>query len=79
MVRAWQDFQLWPTTMIVVLGGILFGSGLIAGESILGILLAVLIWRNAELPDLSTHWLVSVLLFIAVCVYFGRLARRRNG
>jgi putative OPT family oligopeptide transporter len=57
--------------------GILFGSGLIAGEALMGIGLAAAIFIGADLPFvLVDHWLVSLLIFGAVVVLFWSIARR---
>jgi putative OPT family oligopeptide transporter len=57
--------------------GVLFGSGLIAGEAVMGILLAIPICLKPDLlPDLgATDWL-SLLLFVALLLGYGRLALR---
>lgn len=57
--------------------GILFGSGLIAGEALMGIGLAVAIAAKVDLPlVLVDHWLPSLLIFGAVVAYYRRVARR---
>ncbi|MEE2775424.1 MAG: oligopeptide transporter, OPT family [Acidobacteriota bacterium] len=56
--------------------GVLFSSGLIAGEALLGILLAVVLWREIELPSWTTPALVSLALFGGVCWLLAREARR---
>jgi putative OPT family oligopeptide transporter len=56
--------------------GILLGSGLIAGEAIMGILLAIVIASNVELPELGSHWLPSLLAFGAVVAFYAWVARR---
>jgi putative OPT family oligopeptide transporter len=62
--------------------GVLFGSGLIAGEALMGIGLAVLIASGAALPlpwlpaALTDSWVPSLVVFAAVVWYFRRLAAR---
>ncbi|MCG8461978.1 MAG: oligopeptide transporter, OPT family [Holophagales bacterium] len=57
--------------------GVLFGSGLIAGEALVGIGLAGAIAAGIALPIvLLDHWLPSLLVFGAVVAYFWRVARR---
>ena len=58
--------------------GILLGSGLIAGEALMGIFLAVLIWQEVPLPSFTQPALVSLLLFGLVigCLYW--ISRRKS-
>jgi putative OPT family oligopeptide transporter len=55
--------------------GLLFGSGLIAGEALMGIGLAVPIVLNINMAVSEGHGLVSVLIFSAVIVGYGMLVR----
>jgi uncharacterized oligopeptide transporter (OPT) family protein len=56
--------------------GLLFGSGLIAGEALIGILVAALIAAQAPLPlDVVSHWAPSLLLFGAITWLLIRAAR----
>ncbi|MFM1651122.1 OPT family oligopeptide transporter [Brevibacillus sp. B_LB10_24] len=50
--------------------GTLFASGLIAGESLIGVVIAVLIWLKVQLPSQVAipNELVSLLLFAAVAL-----------
>jgi len=56
--------------------GILFGSGLIAGEAFIGIALAIPITLGYELPSLGGHWTVSLLIFGAIAALYASLAGR---
>jgi len=56
--------------------GLLFGSGLIAGEALMGILLAVPIVLNINLALSEGHGSVSVLVFGAIIVGYGILVCR---
>ncbi len=57
--------------------GILFGSGLIAGEALMGIGLALAIFLGVGLPfTVTDNWLVSLAIFGAVVVLYRRLAGR---
>lgn len=56
--------------------GLLFGSGLIAGESLMGILLAVPIVFDINLTVSEGHGLLSVLVFGAIIVGYGILVRQ---
>ncbi|SDM92011.1 putative oligopeptide transporter, OPT family [Fictibacillus solisalsi] len=49
--------------------GVLFASGLIAGESLLGVLIAVLIFFNVSIPEtpLTNNRLIPFLIFLFVC------------
>ncbi|MDM5339490.1 oligopeptide transporter, OPT family [Fictibacillus enclensis] len=49
--------------------GVLFASGLIAGESLLGVLIAVLIFFNVSIPEtpLTDNRLIPFLIFLFVC------------
>lgn len=56
--------------------GVLFGSGIIAGEAIMGILLAIPIClKPGLLPDLGGGAVLSLMLFAAVLLGFGLLSR----
>lgn len=58
--------------------GVLFGSGLIAGEALMGIGLAIPMCFWPELvPDREGNALISILLFIAVVVVYALLASSR--
>lgn len=57
--------------------GVLFGSGLIAGEALMGIALAALIASGVGLPVvLVDHWLPSLAVFAAITYTYSRVARR---
>lgn len=57
--------------------GILFGSGLIAGEALMGIFIALVVFFGTELPIvLVDNWLVSLLIFGAVIAMYWRIASR---
>jgi putative OPT family oligopeptide transporter len=56
--------------------GILFGSGLIAGEAITGILLAIPISLGYKLREAEGNWAVSLLIFGAVIALYASLRRR---
>lgn len=57
--------------------GVLFGSGLIAGEALMGIALAALIASGVGLPVvLVDHWLPSLAVFAAITYTYCRVARR---
>ncbi len=56
--------------------GLLFGSGLIAGESLMGILLAIPIVLDIDLTVSEGHGLVSVGVFGAIILGYGVLVRR---
>lgn len=57
--------------------GVLFGSGLIAGEALMGIALAALIASGVGLPVvLLDHWLPSLAVFAAIMYTYFRVARR---
>jgi putative OPT family oligopeptide transporter len=58
--------------------GILFGSGLIAGEALMGILLAIPISLHYELPALGANTWVSLLIFGSVPTLYAVLARRAH-
>lgn len=49
--------------------GVLFASGLIAGESLLGVLIAVLIFFNVSIPEtpLTDNRSIPFLVFLSVC------------
>ena len=58
--------------------GLLFGSGLIAGEALMGIGLAALIAAQVPLPvTLAEHWWLSLLIFGGVAWLLSRAARQR--
>ncbi len=56
--------------------GLLFGSGLIAGEALMGILLAIPIALNINIAVSEGYGLVSVLVFGAIVAGYGMLVRR---
>ncbi len=57
--------------------GVLFGSGLIAGEALVGIVVAGFIAAQFQLPvTVVQHWLLSLGIFGAVAVWLARSARR---
>jgi putative OPT family oligopeptide transporter len=56
--------------------GILFGSGLIAGEAIMGILLAIPISLGYKFREGEGNWAVSLLAFGAILALYVSLARR---
>ena len=58
--------------------GVLFGSGLIAGEALLGILLAIPISLKYELPALGANRWASLLIFSSVPALYAVLARRAH-
>lgn len=58
--------------------GLLFGSGLIAGEALMGILLAIPIVLNINLALSEGHGLVSVVIFGVIIVGYGILVLRGN-
>lgn len=59
--------------------GILFGSGLIAGEALMGIGLAVVVAFLMPLPiPVLDNWLVSLAIFGAVVALYWRIARRSD-
>ncbi len=58
--------------------GLLFGSGLIAGESLMGILLAIPIVLNIDLTVSEGHGLISALVFGAIILGYGILVRRAD-
>ncbi|MEJ2678748.1 MAG: oligopeptide transporter, OPT family, partial [Gemmatimonadota bacterium] len=67
--------------------GILFGSGLVGGEGLIGVVIAgaayLAVSRNRQPWSIGTEWAgplaewVSLLVFVALIVYFHRLARGR--
>ena len=57
--------------------GLLLSSGLIAGEALLGILLAVLLWQEVPLPSWPLPAWVSLASFAAVCWLLWRTALGR--
>ncbi len=56
--------------------GVLFGSGLIAGEAIMGILLAIPLSRGFTFREGEGNWAVSLLTFGAILALYASLARR---
>ena len=57
--------------------GLLFGSGLIAGEALMGILVAALIALRLPLPvTLVNHWFPSLVVFGIVAWWLARSARQ---
>jgi uncharacterized oligopeptide transporter (OPT) family protein len=57
--------------------GLLFGSGLIAGEALIGIVLAGFIAAQVPLPvTLVEHWALSLLAFGGLVLLLVRSARR---
>lgn len=57
--------------------GVLFGSGLIAGEAVMGILLAIpMVLKPSLLPDVGGSAAVSVVLFLGVVTAYWLMARR---
>jgi uncharacterized oligopeptide transporter (OPT) family protein len=60
--------------------GLLFGSGLIAGEALIGILIAGVIAAQVPLPVvLVEHWILSLVVFAAVVWGLSRAARTVDG
>ena len=59
-------------------GGLLFGSGLIAGEALMGIALAGVVAAEIALPTPfgEAHWLPSLLVFALIAGWFWRSATR---
>jgi putative OPT family oligopeptide transporter len=58
--------------------GVLLGSGLIAGEALMGIALAVLIWQEVPLPEWTTPAWVSLAIFGSIIAFYLIVARRRS-
>ncbi len=60
--------------------GTLFASGLIAGESLIGVVIAILIWLKVPMPEnvLTESGLVSMGLFILVSLLLWWVAMRGN-
>jgi len=62
--------------------GVLLSSGLIAGEAIMGVVLAFIIYMNIDISGSFSNYalkdLVSVLLLILVSVYLWILARKKS-
>lgn len=58
--------------------GLLFGSGLIAGESLMGILLAIPIVLNIDLAISEGSVLLSVVVFCVIILGYGILVRRAD-
>lgn len=61
--------------------GTLFASGLIAGEALVGVLIAVLIWLNVKLPEnvLLPQNVVTLVLFAALTLLLAWVAMRAKG
>ena len=61
-------------------GGLLFGSGLIAGEALMGIALAGVVAAEIALPTPfgAAHWLPSVIVFALIAAWFWRSATREE-
>jgi len=59
--------------------GILFGSGIIAGEALMGILLAIPMYFWPErMPDREGNSIVSLAIFLAVVAVYARIASRKQ-
>ncbi|MEJ9212078.1 OPT family oligopeptide transporter [Bacillus smithii] len=61
--------------------GVLFASGLIAGESLVGVIIAILIWLKVPVPEnvaTESQWL-PLLLFIIVCVMLYMASTGKKG
>jgi putative OPT family oligopeptide transporter len=62
--------------------GVLFGSGLIAGESLMGIVIAVLIFAKYELPAVpipaGAQKAISILGLLALCAGYMWLVQRKE-
>ena len=60
----------------------MLSSGLIAGEAIMGVVLAFIIYMNIDISGSFSNYalkdLVSVLLLILVSVYLWMLARKKT-
>ncbi len=61
--------------------GTLFASGLIAGESLVGVFIAILIWMKVPMPEnvLFANGMVSLVLFILLTVLLWWVSARRRG
>ncbi|GAA4720310.1 OPT family oligopeptide transporter [Brevibacillus fulvus] len=63
--------------------GTLFASGLIAGESLIGVVIAILIWLNVKMPEQVTfpNGLVSVILFfiLTLLLWWVSVSKTDNG
>jgi putative OPT family oligopeptide transporter len=61
--------------------GILFASGLIAGESLVGVIIAILIWLKVPVPEnvaTESQWL-PLLLFIIFCIMLYMASSSKKG
>lgn len=61
--------------------GVLFASGLIAGESLVGVIIAILIWLKVPVPEnvaTENQWL-PLLLFIIICVMLYMASTSKKG
>jgi putative OPT family oligopeptide transporter len=58
--------------------GILFGSGVIAGESLMGIALAIAVAGGFALPQGAPSMFTSALIFLAVLGIYGYAAHKRK-
>jgi putative OPT family oligopeptide transporter len=58
--------------------GVLFASGLIAGESLVGVIIAILIWAGVTIPEnpVTDNNYVTVAVFAAVTLILWWVARR---
>lgn len=58
--------------------GVLYGSGLIAGEALMGIGLAVPVAMKVTMPNLEWHWVVSLMAFSLFLVSYYVLGRKQS-
>jgi putative OPT family oligopeptide transporter len=58
--------------------GLLFGSGLIAGEALMGIALAIPLVLGVEFLDLGSRWTTSLAEFALLIALYFAVARRRS-
>jgi putative OPT family oligopeptide transporter len=61
--------------------GVLFASGLIAGESLVGVIIALLIWLKVPVPEnvaTENQWL-PLILFIIICILLYMASSRKKG
>jgi len=60
--------------------GVLFASGLIAGESLIGVVIAILIVAGIPIPDnpISEKGWISCAVFLAVTFLLWYIARRTS-
>jgi putative OPT family oligopeptide transporter len=56
--------------------GVLYGSGLIAGEALMGIAIAVPIAMEYTLPNLGLHWVLSLVAFGLFLASYVAISRR---